>query len=512
MWILLLQILLAFVPPICNSQQQTSIYHHATDMAHAQSYFNATSSFISRNADALAAEARHRQFTPAELDKLFRYRITLFQLLSLGGLNGYSSQICRMLRWRNSTRLSKCEWHHHHWKCQFLFTAGHGSKLFQRAAWAFAIRQFNHWYWSSSISVLPKIAWASKVPKRQWCETNILWTFTFILRMSRDLRQALNRRCSGLSRGQECSFNLALDHEESVHWGPGLVDIFFRLAKSVYYKFVDCWFMFRLKMCGQRFGPPWLWQWWRGQDSNRYQWWKPVSHVSHVSQVLHGRTPMQVVFEDLARPTNTGLMNWKSCVTYVYIYIGLFFQLRFLDISLKKRISSSDPECTDSISVSERGKTLMRMCGESSEDIVLLSEGNTLEVRPDLDFDPSFMNLGSFCVQVKLDTRTKSILPRRGILAEFWPLGCATQPQPQAGYLQLRNDTHAVYVCSIGHVFLPDLARSRTVECKRHQWNQKVGDCYSYDFLRYNIILFVIEWLLNPAFFFLNKPKKIWKC
>ena len=50
-----------------------------------------------------------------------------------------------------------------------------------------------------------------------------------------------------------------------------------------------------------------------------------------------------------------------------------------MDISLRERVSSTDPECTDSISVSERGKTLLRMCGESNEDIMLLSEGHTLE-------------------------------------------------------------------------------------------------------------------------------------
>ncbi len=38
----------------------------------APSSFNATSSFISRGADALAAEARHRKFLPEELERLFR--------------------------------------------------------------------------------------------------------------------------------------------------------------------------------------------------------------------------------------------------------------------------------------------------------------------------------------------------------------------------------------------------------------------------------------------------------
>ena len=49
-----------------------------------------------------------------------------------------------------------------------------------------------------------------------------------LIAVSRDLRQALNRRCSGMANGRMCSFNLHLDHERSQLWGSGLVDIFYR--------------------------------------------------------------------------------------------------------------------------------------------------------------------------------------------------------------------------------------------------------------------------------------------
>ena len=49
-----------------------------------------------------------------------------------------------------------------------------------------------------------------------------------IIANSKDLRQALNRRCSGMANGRICSFNLHLDHEKSQSWGSGLVDIFYR--------------------------------------------------------------------------------------------------------------------------------------------------------------------------------------------------------------------------------------------------------------------------------------------
>ena len=41
----------------------------------------------------------------------------------------------------------------------------------------------------------------------------------------RDIRQALNRRCSGYSSGEECKFSLLLDQPESLSWGEGWVEI-----------------------------------------------------------------------------------------------------------------------------------------------------------------------------------------------------------------------------------------------------------------------------------------------
>ena len=46
--------------------------------------------------------------------------------------------------------------------------------------------------------------------------------------LHQDLRQALNRRCSGITNAKSCNFNLRLDHEEAAKWGSGLVDLFYR--------------------------------------------------------------------------------------------------------------------------------------------------------------------------------------------------------------------------------------------------------------------------------------------
>ncbi len=61
---------------------------------------------------------------------------------------------------------------------------------------------------------------------------------------------------------------------------------------------------------------------------------------------------------------------------------GQRIQLRFLDISLREEVSQrSHSQCTDFIRVAEKGRNLLSMCGESKQDINLLSEANKLEVR-----------------------------------------------------------------------------------------------------------------------------------
>ena len=60
---------------------------------------------------------------------------------------------------------------------------------------------------------------------------------------------------------------------------------------------------------------------------------------------------------------------------------GQRIQLRFLDISLREEENNRrHPQCEDSVRVTERGRNLLSMCGESKQDIVLLSDANKLEV------------------------------------------------------------------------------------------------------------------------------------
>ena len=89
----------------------------------------------------------------------------------------------------------------------------------------------------------------------------------------------------------------------------------------------------------------------------------------------------------------------RKCKWLLKVDPGQRIQVRLLDVSLRDEamaIGSTSSrggergrgggggdrrECsTDSIRVSERGKTLLRMCGEMNNDILILSHGNQLEV------------------------------------------------------------------------------------------------------------------------------------
>ena len=78
----------------------------------------------------------------------------------------------------------------------------------------------------------------------------------------------------------------------------------------------------------------------------------------------------------------------RKCKWSLRVDPGQRIQVRLLDVNLRDDMKSSRDrgrgerrECsTDSIRVSERGKNLLRMCGEMNNDILLLSHGNELEV------------------------------------------------------------------------------------------------------------------------------------
>ena len=80
----------------------------------------------------------------------------------------------------------------------------------------------------------------------------------------------------------------------------------------------------------------------------------------------------------------------RKCKWSLRVDPGQRIQVRLLDVNLRDEMRSNRErgrgerrECsTDSIRVIEKGKNLLRMCGEMNNDILLLSHGNQLEVRP----------------------------------------------------------------------------------------------------------------------------------
>ena len=297
--------LILLLTAICNSLQHPNSNHEGSNyfsnnrMTDYDSYstFNATSSFISRSPTGLEAESRHRHFSPDELAHLFR---------SSGCPTDEILLVCKSIN--ETIVIENASFYS---LPQNLLNCSHGP-----------------------IGPISAGTTRGTDPLRRTFFPQLLG----LPRLTRDLRQALNRRCSGLGKGQECSFNLELDHPESGTWGPGLIDIFFRCVEP--------------------------------ERTNRF-----------CDRDVKVRATPDGSGEFLMSPVYPKYyIGGRNCHWLLKAMPGQRIQLRFLDISLRERMSSTDPECTDSVSVSERGKTLMRMCGESNEDIILVSEGHTLEV------------------------------------------------------------------------------------------------------------------------------------
>ena len=88
-------------------------------------------------------------------------------------------------------------------------------------------------------------------------------------------------------------------------------------------------------------------------------------------------------------------------------------------------------------------------------------------------------------MQVRLETRSQGTVSRRGFLLEWWSVGCATPRDPGFGYMGYRNDSHATFSCSLGHVFTSTLERSKTITCSPDgKWSDGDNSCVSLDFLR----------------------------
>ena len=183
-----------------------------------------------------------------------------------------------------------------------------------------------------------------------------------VTNLLRDLRQALNRRCSGITSGRTCHFNLRLDHEPASTWGTGLVDLFYR---CVPHRVIH-------NSC-----PVGSSNWGVYPQQQQQQQQQDESQA-----VVINTSPLPHASQFLASPAYPKYYKGgRQCRWSLRSEPGQRIQVRVVDVSLKEASSSSDTECSDVIRVTDRGKTLLRMCGESKSDIQILSHSNKLEVR-----------------------------------------------------------------------------------------------------------------------------------
>ena len=108
--------------------------------------------------------------------------------------------------------------------------------------------------------------------------------------------------------------------------------------------------------------------------------------------------------------------------------------------------------------------------------------------------------------KVRLETKSQGTVSSRGFLLEYWSVGCATPRDPGFGFMNYRNDSHATFSCSLGHVFTSNLERTKTIFCMEDQWSDTDNSCVSVDFLRSVLSLFLSSYK-TIAF---RKPVNLW--
>ena len=172
-----------------------------------------------------------------------------------------------------------------------------------------------------------------------------------------------------MTNGRSCTFNLLLDHEESAGWGTGLVDLFYRCAPR---KVIH-------SSCNSGAGTGGIMSTSQRFYNNDRSGGVKVEKQQQPVLVSTSRKTMKANFS-LPLLIPKYYKGGRQCRWTLRSEPGQRIQLRVLDVSLREGLGSNS-ECSDIIKVSERGKTLLKMCGESRNDIILLTHTNKFEVR-----------------------------------------------------------------------------------------------------------------------------------
>lgn len=242
------------------------------------------------------------------------------------------------------------------------------------------------------------------------------------------IRHPVNYRCSGRST---CNFNLKEDYPASQDWSPGVVLIRY--------------------VC-------------MGDELVRY-----------CNEEISGGEGF------LSNPTYPRYyQGGRDCWWRIVSPPGGRVVLTLLDLSIRG-VSSGESECVDTLSVREGSRMLFTGCGDWGGDQNEESRrGGWRKRRPGgIGEDTATWTIQSEGnqLQVVLSAKSAFLYPKRGVLLHYRSVaGCVTPHSPQDGYLVSRNESHALFMCCVDHVFPDTRSRTRHLVCWDN-WNDTVPDC-----------------------------------
>nr|CAD7407948.1 unnamed protein product [Timema poppensis] len=140
-------------------------------------------------------------------------------------------------------------------------------------------------------------------------------------------------------------------------------------------------------------------------------------------------------------------VNKDDCYWLLKASPGQRVQVTLLDMSLRNHLQ-----------VIEDGRVMMDECGELAKAIVIMSEGNMLNL--------TFTGL------------SQNMFPKRGVLFHYKAIGCVQLNPPKDGYMVFRNQTDAQFMCCVDYMFPDTLDRLRDLHCHNgNTWNNSLPDC-----------------------------------
>nr|CAD7201403.1 unnamed protein product [Timema douglasi] len=206
-------------------------------------------------------------------------------------------------------------------------------------------------------------------------------------------------------------------------------------------------------------------------------------------------------------------VNKDDCYWLLKASPGQRVQVTLLDMSLRST-GPRESNCTDHLQVIEDGRVMMDECGELAKAIVIMSEGNMLNLTftgLSQNMFPKRGVLFHYKAQHKLSKKKPSIITPEPALrvqqcslylevlpsspdpsyvhmrtsqtpprwhCEVHTIGCVQLNPPKDGYMVFRNQTDAQFMCCVDYMFPDTLDRLRDLHCHNgNTWNNSLPDC-----------------------------------